>query len=346
MAAQDYQHPDKPPAIFLMGPTASGKTDLAMKLCQHLPCDIISVDSAMVYRQMDIGTAKPSAEELTIAPHRLINICDPADTYSAADFRTDALAEMAKISAAGRIPLLVGGTMMYFKALLHGMSGLPAASPALRKSLMQEAETRGWNALYEELEEKDPVAAGLIHPNNRQRLIRALEVLRLTNKPISSFWQSESALPEGQAGDCVEDYTYFTKWQADEATLLPYTVTQLAMAPPERQVLHERIRLRFIQMLKAGFLDEVQTLMDRGDLHPDFPSMRCVGYRQAWGYLAGEYDHDTFVSKGVAATRQLAKRQLTWLRKWSDLSWLDSENELIVESALKKIRLHTTFNVE
>lgn len=335
-----------PPAIFLMGPTASGKTDLAMALCQRLPCDIVSVDSAMIYRGMDIGTAKPTARELAAAPHRLIDICDPADTYSAADFRADALAEMARITDSGRIPLLVGGTMMYFKALLHGMSGLPAASPALRQTLEQEAEERGWHSLHQELEEKDPVAARLIHPNNRQRLIRALEVLRLTQKPISSFWQAEPAPQKDREQGGVKDYTYFTQWQADEATSLPYTVTQFAMVPPERQVLHERIRLRFMRMLKAGFLNEVQALMNRDDLHPELPSMRCVGYRQAWGYLAGEYDYDTFVNKGVAATRQLAKRQLTWLRKWSDVNWLNSEDELIIESALKNLSLRTTFNVD
>ena len=329
-----------PPAIFLMGPTASGKTDLAMALCEHLPCDIISVDSAMIYRGMDIGTAKPTPEELARAPHRLIDICDPAQTYSAADFRRDALEEMAKISASGRIPLLVGGTMMYYKALLHGMSGLPSASPELRATLMLEAEEKGWDALYRELERGDPVAAGLIHPNNRQRLLRAVEVMRLTGKPISAFWQAESPENRGE----IKDYTYFTQWQADEASSLPYTIIQLAMAPSERRVLHERIQLRFQNMLEAGFLEEVQALMGRGDLHPDLPSMRCVGYRQAWGYLAGEYDHDTFVSKGIAATRQLAKRQLTWLRKWSDVEWLDSEDKLIVAAALKIIRLRTTFN--
>ncbi|HBI78868.1 MAG TPA: tRNA (adenosine(37)-N6)-dimethylallyltransferase MiaA, partial [Marinobacter adhaerens] len=203
-----------PPAIFLMGPTASGKTDLAMALCDHLPCDIISVDSAMIYRGMDIGTAKPTAAELARAPHRLIDICDPAETYSAADFRRDALTAMAEITAAGRIPLLVGGTMMYFKALLHGMSGLPSASPDVRRALEQEAEERGWEALHEELRASDPVAAERIHPNNRQRLMRALEVLRLTGKPISEFWRAdqvgcEQTTAVAQVGD-IEDYTYFT----------------------------------------------------------------------------------------------------------------------------------------
>ena len=339
-----------PPAILLMGPTASGKTDLAMALCDRLPCEIISVDSAMIYRGMDIGTAKPTAAELARAPHRLIDICDPAETYSAADFRRDALAAMAEITAAGRIPLLVGGTMMYFKALIHGMSGLPSASSDVRRVLEQEAEERGWEALHEELQSLDPIAAERIHPNNRQRLMRALEVLRLTGKPISEFWKAESgpgeqpALVE-QSAD-VKDYTYFTRWQADETSSLPYTVTQLAMMPPERRVLHERIRLRFLKMLEAGFLDEVRALMLREDLNPDLPSMRCVGYRQAWSYLSGEDDYETFVSKGVAATRQLAKRQLTWLRKWSDVDWLDSDDKLIVEAALKKIRLRTTFNFD
>ncbi|WP_417501658.1 tRNA (adenosine(37)-N6)-dimethylallyltransferase MiaA [Marinobacter sp.] len=338
----------KPPAIFLMGPTASGKTDLAMALCEQLPCEIISVDSAMIYRGMDIGTAKPTAAELARAPHRLIDICDPAETYSAADFRRDALLEMDRITRAGRIPLLVGGTMMYFKALLHGMSGLPSASPVLRTALEAEASQLGWPALHDELQAADPVAAKLIHPNNRQRLLRALEVIRLTGRPISAFWEAETSQPSNQSAgqQGIEDYTYYTQWQADETSSLPYTVVQLAMAPPERRVLHDRIHQRFLNMLEAGFLDEVRALMARGDLHPDLPSMRCVGYRQAWNYLVGVDDYDAFVSKGVAATRQLAKRQLTWLRKWTDLHWLDSEDSFIADAALKKVRLHTTFSTE
>ena len=303
----------------------------------------------MIYRGMDIGTAKPTAEELRRAPHRLIDICDPAETYSAADFRRDALAEMAEITAAGKIPLLVGGTMMYFKALLHGISGLPSASPAMRRALEQEAEAHGWEALHQELQRSDAVAAERIHPNNRQRLMRALEVLRLTGKPISEFWRAESEAGEkstaaAQDDGGIEDYTYFTRWQADETPLLPYTVTQFAIMPSERRMLHERIRLRFLKMLEAGFVDEVRALMLREDLHPDLPSMRCVGYRQAWNYLSGEDDYETFVSKGVAATRQLAKRQLTWLRKWSDVNLLESDDKDIAGTALKKIRLHTTFD--
>lgn len=332
-----------PPAIFLMGPTASGKTDLAIALCQQLPCDIISVDSALIYRGMDIGTAKPDAAELAQAPHRLIDICDPADTYSAADFRRDALREMAAITAKGRIPLLVGGTMMYFKALLHGMSNLPSADPIVRAALEQQAREQGWSALHAELARLDPQAAELIHPNNRQRLLRALEVIRLTGRPISQIWRSGQG-GKSETGENVEDYPYFTQWQADESTSLPYTVIQLAIAPAERSVLHERIRLRFLKMLDQGFLDEVRALMARGDLNPDLPSMRCVGYRQAWSYLAGDYDREALVAKGVAATRQLAKRQLTWLRKWPDVSWLDSESGQNVETALKIIGLRTTFN--
>jgi len=333
-----------PPAIFLMGPTASGKTDLAVELCRRLPCDIVSVDSAMIYRGMDIGTAKPSPEELAAAPHRLIDICDPAETYSAADFRRDALAEMAAISDQGRIPLLVGGTMMYFKALLHGMSTLPSADPVLRRELEGQAGEHGWAALYAELEQKDPVAARLIHPNNRQRLLRAIEVIRLTGKPISLLWEQagEGGL-EHSSAERVEDYTYFTRWQADESPTLPYTVAQLAVTPSERRILHVRIAQRFRAMLEAGFLDEVRALIARGDLHSDLPSMRCVGYRQAWAHLAGEYDEQELVGKGVAATRQLAKRQLTWLRKWSGLDWLDSNDPEIVDSTLKIIGSRTTF---
>ncbi|MBS3804031.1 MAG: tRNA (adenosine(37)-N6)-dimethylallyltransferase MiaA [Oleiphilaceae bacterium] len=323
-----------PPAIFLMGPTASGKTDLAIELCRQLPCDIISVDSAMIYRGMDIGTAKPSSAELAQAPHRLIDIRDPSETYSVADFRQDALAAMADITAAGRIPLLVGGTMMYFKGLSHGLSDLPSADPTVRAELEQQAVQQGWPALHQELTRLDPRAAAGIHPNNRQRLMRALEVIRLTGRPLSESWQG------GGSGGDVADYPYFTQWQQDETDSLPYTLVQIAVAPERREFLHERIAIRFVQMLEQGLVAEVEALRARGDLSPEMPSMRCVGYRQAWAHLAGEYDRPRLLETGVAATRQLAKRQLTWLRKWHGVHWLAAESGQNVAKALKIIRLH------
>lgn len=329
--------PEWPPAIFLMGPTASGKTDLAIELCQRLPCEIISVDSAMIYRGMDIGTAKPGPEELARAPHHLIDIRDPAEVYSAADFRRDALAAMADVTAAGRIPLLTGGTMMYFKALLHGLSELPAADPALRRDLEQQARDQGWDALHRELAARDPVAAAGIHPHNRQRLLRALEVVRLSGQRISELWREPSP-----GGSIIEDYPYKTRWQADAFGSLPYTVVQMALLPEDRIELHQRIRTRFEAMLARGFLDEVRALRARGDLTPDLPALRTVGYRQAWEYLAGAHDYDTMVEKGIAATRQLAKRQLTWLRKWEGVSRLKSPGQDNVGSALKIIAAHTT----
>ncbi|MEQ5834618.1 tRNA (adenosine(37)-N6)-dimethylallyltransferase MiaA [Marinobacter sp. NFXS9] len=325
----------RPAAICLMGPTAAGKTDLALELCDALPCDIISVDSAMIYRGMDIGTAKPSAEELSRAPHRLIDICDPADRYSAADFRADALREMEAISRQGRIPLLVGGTMMYFKALLHGMADLPSADQALRAELVAKAESEGWLALHEQLKALDPVAAEAIHPNNRQRVLRALEVVLVSGRPISEAWAGNGA------GSDV-DYPYLTQWQADASPDLPYNVIQLSISPGNRSVLHDRIRLRFHKMLELGFIDEVRALRARGDLHSGLPSVRCVGYRQAWSWLDGDVGYETFVEKGIAATRQLAKRQLTWLRKWPDLHWIDSEASGSLSRALKILQSRTT----
>ncbi|WP_417345208.1 tRNA (adenosine(37)-N6)-dimethylallyltransferase MiaA [Ferrimonas sp.] len=303
-----------PPAIFLMGPTASGKTDLAIELCQRLPCDLISVDSAMIYREMDIGTAKPSAEELALAPHRLIDILDPAEAYSAADFRADALREMAQITAAGRIPLLVGGTMLYYKALLEGLSPLPSADATVRQKIEEEAKSIGWAELHRQLSEIDPVAAERIHPNDPQRLSRALEVYRISGETL----------------------TELTKRKSDP---LPYKVSQFAIAPEQRQRLHERIEQRFHLMLEAGFEHEVRRLYQRGDLHPGLPSIRCVGYRQVWSFLAGEDDYEQMTQKGIAATRQLAKRQITWLRSWSDLQWLTSESAGNVDKLLRGLAI-------
>nr|WP_226799099.1 tRNA (adenosine(37)-N6)-dimethylallyltransferase MiaA [Aeromonas simiae] len=282
-----------------MGPTASGKTDLAIALTRALPCDIISVDSALIYRGMDIGTAKPSQAELAAAPHRLIDILDPAQSYSAADFRRDALREMADIAGRGRIPLLVGGTMLYFKALLEGLSPLPSADPEVRRQLEDEAARLGWQALHDELKRIDPVAGARIHPNDPQRLSRALEVYRISGKTLTELTQTQ-----GEA--------------------LPYRVSQFAIAPEERGELHRRIELRFDLMLAGGFEQEVRQLYQRGDLTPDLPSIRCVGYRQMWDYLAGEVGYDEMRYRGIVATRQLAKRQMTWLRGWPEVTWLTS----------------------
>lgn len=292
----------RPPAIFIMGPTASGKTALAMALQQRLPVELISVDSALIYRGMDIGTAKPTSEELAQAPHRLIDIRDPGEVYSAADFRVDALQAMAEITAAGRIPLLVGGTMLYFKALLEGLSPLPSAVPAVRRQIEQQAAEQGWAALHRQLQQIDPAAALRIHPNDPQRLTRALEVFFISGKTLSELTNIS-----GES--------------------LPYHVHQFAIAPASRELLHQRIALRFNQMLAAGFEAEVGALMARGDLHSDLPSIRCVGYRQMWSYLSGEMGYDEMVFRGICATRQLAKRQMTWLRGWESVHWLNSERQ-------------------
>ncbi|PMG30757.1 tRNA (adenosine(37)-N6)-dimethylallyltransferase MiaA [Shewanella sp. 10N.286.52.C2] len=285
-----------------MGPTASGKTALAIEMAQQHNCEIISVDSALIYRQMDIGSAKPDADELALAPHRLIDILDPSESYSAADFRRDALIEIEDIINRGKTPLLVGGTMMYFKALLEGLSPLPAADEQIRAQIMQEAEEQGWDALHQQLCQVDATAGARIHPNDPQRLSRALEVYRITGKSMTELTATKSAP-------------------------LPYDVMQFAIAPHERKVLHELIAKRFKLMMQNGFIDEVQRLKDRKDLHLDMPSMRCVGYRQCWQYLDGEFDYETLIEKGTAATRQLAKRQLTWLRSWPELHWLESGAE-------------------
>jgi tRNA dimethylallyltransferase len=299
-----------PAAICLMGPTASGKTDLAIALRHHLPLEIISVDSAMVYRGMDIGTAKPDAATLAEAPHRLIDILDPAEAYSAARFREDALREMAAIRAAGRIPLLVGGTMLYYRALEQGLSPLPEADPELRRQLEAEAAAEGWQALHQRLAEVDPEAAARIHPNDPQRLSRALEVYLISGQTLSELWRQE-------------------------AETLPYRLLKMAVAPPDRADLHQRIAERFMQMLQQGLVEEVESLYHRGDLHPELPSIRCVGYRQVWQYLAGELSRSEMSDKGIVATRQLAKRQFTWLRGEQNLHWFSSLDSKLLEKTLK-----------
>ena len=299
-----------PPAIFLMGPTASGKTDLAMELCKVLPCELIRVDSALVYRGMDIGTAKPSKEQLAEFPHRLVDILDPAQSYSAADFRTDALAAMAEITARGKIPLLVGGTMLYFKALLDGLADMPAADAGIRAELEAQAAAHGWQALHDQLAVVDPVSAARIHPNDPQRLIRALEVYRVSGLSMTAHREQQTA----QTTDAA----------ASGRPQLPYTVANLAIAPADRKVLHDRIATRFSNMLDQGFLDEVLALRSRGDLHPGLPSIRAVGYRQVWDHLDAKLTFAEMQERGIIATRQLAKRQFTWLRSWEDLNWLDS----------------------
>ena len=290
-----------PSAICLMGPTASGKTDIAVYLAQHLPVEIISVDSVLIYKDMNIGSAKPDADTLAIAPHRLINFLDPAQAYSVAEFRRDALNAMAEITAQGKIPLLVGGTMLYFRALLNGLSELPAADEGIRRQLEAQAADIGWPAMHDKLKQLDPVAAARIHPNDPQRIQRALEVCEISGEPLSVL-QKKNAVKNK----------------------LAYKVTRLIISPEERAILHQRIERRFHQMLAAGFIDEVKTLYNRGDLNIDMPSIRAVGYRQVWEYLDGQRDYDSMVERGIVVTRQLAKRQLTWLRSEKDALWLDS----------------------
>ena len=277
-----------------MGPTASGKTGVAVELAQHLPVEIISVDSALVYRGMDIGTAKPDAATLARAPHHLIDIRDPSETYSAAAFRHDALRLMADITAREKIPLLVGGTMLYFKALREGLSDLPQADPEVRAALDAEIAQHGIQHLHRQLAKVDAETAARLEPTDTQRIQRAMEIYWLTGQPMSALF----------------------KHKTDSG--LPYRILPIALIPGERSVLHQRIASRFRQMLEQGLVEELRGLRQRYALHPDLPSMRCVGYRQAWQYLDGEINKDELLDKGIAATRQLAKRQLTWLRSMPD----------------------------
>ena len=289
----------RPLAIALMGPTASGKTALALEWAQQLQTEVISVDSALVYRGLDIGAAKPDAAALALAPHHLVDVRDPHQVFSAADFAREALGPMQALAARGRVPLLVGGTGLYFTALLRGLSDMPEADPALRAGIAAQAAQRGWPALHAELAEVDPEAGLRIKPQDAQRITRALEVYRTTGRPIS-VWQREGV-----------------------HRTFPFRVLRLVLAPADRAVLHERIARRFDQMLADGFLDEMRRLRADPRLHADLPSMRAVGYRQAWRFLDGDADVATFRAQAIAATRQLAKRQITWLRAQPDARWFD-----------------------
>jgi tRNA dimethylallyltransferase len=306
-----------PPLLFLMGPTASGKTDLAVELVQRFPFAIISVDSALVYRGMDIGTAKPDAATLQRAPHRLIDILDPAASYSAAQFRADARREIQQIYSQGQIPLLVGGTLLYFRVLEQGLSELPSADPPVRARLAAELAAQGLAALHARLAQVDPTAAVRIHPHDTQRILRALEVYELTGQPVTELYARRQDEPRVHKDDGV--------------------IVKLVIAPADRQVLHQRIEHRFQRMLAQGLVAEVERLRARGDLNLDKPSMRAVGYRQVWEYLDGLTHYAEMVRRGTAATRQFAKRQLTWLRAEGDVVWLDSLSSGLPEHVIRQL---------
>ena len=295
-----------------MGPTASGKTRIALELARRLPVEIISVDSALVYRGLDIGSGKPDAETLKTIPHHLVDIRDPAEPYSAAEFRQDALQAIEHICAAGKIPLLVGGTMLYFKVLRDGLAQMPEADAEVRQEILALAREQGWDAIHRRLQQIDPEAAQRIRPSDTQRLQRAMEVYEVSGKTLTELHQKDSG-----------------------NTALPVNLHFSAIYPKDRRLLHGHIELRLRQMLAGGFVDEVRGLYAREDLNTGLPAIRSVGYRQIWDHLAGVYDYDTMVDRALAATRQLAKRQLTWLRSWPDLCLLDSEDPGLTEKYLK-----------
>ncbi|MBA3661579.1 MAG: tRNA (adenosine(37)-N6)-dimethylallyltransferase MiaA [Gammaproteobacteria bacterium] len=309
---------DHPPIVCLMGPTASGKTPLAIEMIQHFPCEIISVDSAMIYRTMDIGTAKPTPEVLKKAPHRLIDILDPSENYSAGQFLRDVTFHIQAIQSSGKIPLLVGGTMLYFRVLQQGIAQLPHADGATRDSLQAMIAAHGIEKLHQELAQHDPESASRIARHDTQRIQRALEVFYLTGQPLSLLHK------------------------LNPPTLPPYQFYNLIINPENRSTLHERIEQRLKNMVDNGFLNEVKMLFARQDLSATMPSIRSVGYRQAWSYLANEITYDAMVDQILAATRQLAKRQLTWLRKWPDARWFTHDDEVLNAMERIKFKLRNT----
>lgn len=301
-----------------MGPTCSGKTGAAVELVQSLPLEIINVDSALVYKDLNIGAARPEPEVLAKAPHRLMGFLDAAESYSAARFREDALREIADIHATGKVPLLVGGTMLYFKALQQGLANLPAADLVLRAEMEAIARQHGWPELHRQLAEVDAETAARLEPNDGQRIQRALEVYRLTGEPLSVLHRRHRAVA-------------LSDTEESASSAFPYTAHCFALAPPSRALLHDRIAVRFRTMLAEGLVAEVETLKARPDLHRELPAIKAVGYRQVWDYLDGQYSYGEMVERGIIATRQLAKRQFTWLRSWENLAWLDSDAPDLIE---------------
>lgn len=311
-----------PAVVFLMGPTASGKTDVAVQLAMRYPFEIISVDSTQVYRGMDIGTAKPDPATLRQTPHHLVDIREPEMPYSVADFCTDALGLMAEIVARKHIPLLVGGTMLYFKALKEGLADLPSADPKVRQQILGLAAEEGWQAVHRKLQRVDPESASRIHPNDPQRLQRALEVYEVSGRTMTEYREKQN-----------------------ESAALPYKLCQIAILPDKRSDLFSKIEIRFLRMLNDGLIEEVSTLHGRENLSLDLPAMKAVGYRQIWRYLDGKLDYEQMVAQGLSATRKLAKRQLTWLRNWPDLQNISSDCENLVDEVLKILQIHFILGV-